>query len=44
MGDNVTASADAEVVYRDEMREFMVALRRALKMIVSWIEKRYDLD
>ena len=44
MGDNVTATADAEVVYQDEMREFMVALRRALLMLAGWIEKRYNLD
>jgi hypothetical protein len=27
----------------DELREFMLTLRRALLLIVRWIEKRYDL-
>lgn len=28
---------------QDDMREFMLVLRRALLMIVKWIDKRYDL-
>ncbi len=27
----------------DELREFMIVLRRALLMIIRWIERRYDL-
>ena len=27
----------------DEMREFMIVIRRALLLVVSWIEKRYQL-
>jgi hypothetical protein len=27
----------------DEMREFLLIVRQALKMIVAWIEKRYCL-
>lgn len=27
----------------DDLREFMLVLRRALQMIVRWIEKKYDL-
>lgn len=27
----------------DELREFMIILRRALLMIVNYIEKRYNL-
>lgn len=26
---------------QDELREFLLVLRRALLMVVSWIEKRY---
>lgn len=28
----------------DEMREFMLMLRQALLLIVSWIERRYGLE
>jgi hypothetical protein len=28
----------------DDMREFMMVLRRALLMLVSWIEKKYQLS
>jgi hypothetical protein len=28
----------------DEMREFLLVVRRALLLIVSWIEKRYGLN
>jgi hypothetical protein len=28
---------------QDELREFMLVLRRALKMIVAYIERRYNL-
>ena len=28
----------------DSMREFLLVLRQALLMIVSWIEKRYGLE
>lgn len=41
--DNTTNTLGAEVVYQDEMREFMVALRRALLMLAGWIETRYGL-
>jgi hypothetical protein len=27
----------------DEMREFMMVLRRALLLVVRWIEKRYGI-
>lgn len=27
----------------DDLREFMLVLRRALLMIVAWIEQRYGL-
>ena len=27
----------------DEMREFMMVVRRALLLVVAWIEKRYQL-
>ena len=29
---------------QDEQREFMIIVRRALLLIVRWIEKRYDLS
>lgn len=28
---------------RDDLREFMLVLRRALLMIVAWIEQKYGL-
>jgi len=28
----------------DEMREFMLVVRQALKMVVAWIERRYVED
>lgn len=28
----------------DEMREFMLVVRQALKIIVAWIERRYIAD
>lgn len=28
---------------RDDLREFLLVLRRALLMIVAWIEQRYGL-
>lgn len=28
---------------QDDMREFMLVLRRALRMVIGWIEKKYDL-
>lgn len=28
---------------RDDLREFLLVLRRALLMIVAWIEHRYGL-
>lgn len=28
----------------DDLREFMVVLRRALLMIVRWIERKYKLS
>lgn len=28
---------------QDDMKEFMLVLRRALLMIVRWIDKKYDL-
>jgi len=28
----------------DDLREFMMILRRALLMVVRWIERRYDLN
>lgn len=28
---------------KDDLREFMIVLRRALLMVVDWIEKRYGL-
>lgn len=28
----------------DTMREFFMVLRQALKMVVKWIEKRYNLS
>lgn len=27
----------------DDLREFMLVLRRALLMVVDWIERRYNL-
>lgn len=44
MPDNVTMTADAEVVSQDELREFMLLLRRAMLMLVGWIEKRYGYE
>ena len=32
------------VTEEEGIREFMVVLRRALLMIVRWIERRYDLS
>lgn len=32
------------VARSDEMREFMVELRRALLLLVRYIERRYHLD
>lgn len=29
--------------FRDDLREFLLVLRRALLMIVRWIEKRYGI-
>lgn len=43
MPDNVTTTQPAEIVYSDEMRAFMLTLRRALLLIVKWIEDKYDL-
>ncbi len=28
----------------DEMRDFMLVVRQALKMVVAWIERRYIED
>jgi hypothetical protein len=28
----------------DDLREFLLILRRALLMITAWIERRYDLE
>lgn len=28
---------------QDDLREFMIVLRRALLMVVEWIERRYGL-
>ena len=28
----------------DEMRDFMLVVRQALKMVVAWIERRYMED
>lgn len=28
----------------DELREFMIILRRAMLMIVHWIERKYQLS
>jgi len=42
--DNVTTTEPAEIVYQDEMRAFMLTLRRALLMVVRWIEGRYLPD
>jgi hypothetical protein len=33
----------AKMADNDELREFMLVLRRALVMIVRWIERRYKL-
>jgi hypothetical protein len=30
-------------VDKDELREFLIVLRQGLLLIVSWIEKRYEL-
>jgi hypothetical protein len=32
---------DPKMADNDELREFMLILRRALVMIVRWIERRY---
>ncbi len=32
-----------KVAEGDDLREFMMVLRRALLLIVRWIEKRYSL-
>lgn len=44
MPDNVSTTVDVDVVYRDEMREFLLALRRALLQIVRYIERRYGVE
>jgi hypothetical protein len=28
----------------DELRDFLLVLRRALLMVVRWIEKRYEVN
>lgn len=45
MGKQVGVSIrDDELSHSDELREFMLVLRRALLIIVRWIEKRYSLQ
>jgi len=29
---------------RDELRDFLIILRRALLMVVRWIEKTYEVN
>ena len=39
----LTGRRKVGVQTEDEMREFMIVIRRALLLAVSWIEKRYQL-
>jgi len=34
----------AMVEQHDDLREFMIVLRRALKLILQYIEKKYNLS
>lgn len=40
----MTNNAQNNANKNDEMREFMLVVRRALKMVVAWIERRYIAD
>ena len=40
----MTNSTQNNTNKNDEMREFMLTVRRALKMVIAWIEQRYMED
>lgn len=40
----MTNNAQNNANKNDEMREFMLVVRQALKMVVAWIERRYIED
>jgi hypothetical protein len=43
-GNKMNNNTQSNANKNDEMREFMLVVRQALKIIVAWIERRYIAD